>query len=231
VRSGRHRQPFCYYCDSALSNRRLIASERDGLGSGWRSIHAASLASRSAGIRKPVNGVVPVRGRPGGLFGFSAIDLPLDFVQQKLCLVGAPPRLRLQPTKRFLGRRPMAAAQHKLSRRALLAGACAGAALPLSRHSGLDPESTPLAAVKKDGWIPDYGDSALIVRPVSPPRPRCPRKRAWSRFPDGQTCPSSHPMRRRNRRRLARRLGQQRLLRLAAPPPRHQSPSSSLRIN
>jgi hypothetical protein len=33
----------------------------------------------------------------------------------------------------------MAAAQHKLSRRALLAGACV--ALPLSRHSGLDPES------------------------------------------------------------------------------------------
>jgi hypothetical protein len=31
----------------------------------------------------------------------------------------------------------MAAAQHKLSRRALLAGACA---LPLARHSGLDPE-------------------------------------------------------------------------------------------
>ena len=31
----------------------------------------------------------------------------------------------------------MAAAQHKLSRRAVLAGACA---LPLARHSGLDPE-------------------------------------------------------------------------------------------
>jgi hypothetical protein len=37
----------------------------------------------------------------------------------------------------------MAAAQHKLSRRALLAGACA---LPLARHSGLDPESMNTAA-------------------------------------------------------------------------------------
>jgi len=37
----------------------------------------------------------------------------------------------------------MVAAQHKLSRRALLAGACA---LPLARHSGLDPESMNNAA-------------------------------------------------------------------------------------
>lgn len=37
----------------------------------------------------------------------------------------------------------MVAAQHKLSRRALLAGACA---LPLTRHSGLDPESMNTAA-------------------------------------------------------------------------------------
>jgi hypothetical protein len=37
----------------------------------------------------------------------------------------------------------MVAAQHKLSRRALLAGACA---LPLTRHSGLDPESMSTAA-------------------------------------------------------------------------------------
>ncbi|MEA3052460.1 MAG: hypothetical protein QOG72_1363 [Sphingomonadales bacterium] len=49
----------------------------------------------------------------------------------------------------------MAAAQHKLSRRALLAGACAGAALPFSRYAGLDPESTFLAAVEKERWIPD----------------------------------------------------------------------------
>jgi hypothetical protein len=46
----------------------------------------------------------------------------------------------------------MVAGQHKLSRRALLAGACA---LPLTRHSGLDPESTFLAAVEKERWIPD----------------------------------------------------------------------------
>lgn len=37
----------------------------------------------------------------------------------------------------------MVAGQHKLSRRALLAGACA---LPLTRHSGLDPESMNTAA-------------------------------------------------------------------------------------
>ena len=37
----------------------------------------------------------------------------------------------------------MVAGQHKLSRRALLAGACA---LPLVRHSGLDPESMNTAA-------------------------------------------------------------------------------------
>jgi hypothetical protein len=37
----------------------------------------------------------------------------------------------------------MVAGQHKLSRRALLAGACA---LPLARHSGLDPESMNTAA-------------------------------------------------------------------------------------
>lgn len=40
----------------------------------------------------------------------------------------------------------MAAAEHKLTRRALLAGACAVPVLPLSRHSGLDPESMDTAA-------------------------------------------------------------------------------------
>jgi hypothetical protein len=40
----------------------------------------------------------------------------------------------------------MAAAQHKLSRRALLAGACSAAAVPLPRHSGLDPEPMNTAA-------------------------------------------------------------------------------------
>jgi hypothetical protein len=33
---------------------------------------------------------MPVRGRPGGLFGFSAIDLPLVFVQQKPQSKGCP---------------------------------------------------------------------------------------------------------------------------------------------
>jgi len=46
----------------------------------------------------------------------------------------------------------MAAAQHKLSRRALLAGACAGAALPLPRHSGLDPESILPAPQPEGRW-------------------------------------------------------------------------------
>jgi hypothetical protein len=62
----------------------------------------------------------------------------------------------------------MAAAQHKLSRRALLAGACA---LPLTRHSGLDPEpkttagqSTFLAAVGKERWIPDQVRDDEAVR-------------------------------------------------------------------
>lgn len=54
---------------SALSSNRLIASERDGFGSGWRSTQAVSFASRSAGMRKPRIGSRPVRGRPRGLFG------------------------------------------------------------------------------------------------------------------------------------------------------------------
>jgi hypothetical protein len=38
----------------ARSNNRLIASDRDGFGSGWRSIQASSLAFSSAGMRRPV---------------------------------------------------------------------------------------------------------------------------------------------------------------------------------
>ena len=55
----------------------------------------------------------------------------------------------------------MAAAQHKLSRREVLAGACAGAAagadglFPLLRHSGLDPESILLPAAEKERWMQD----------------------------------------------------------------------------
>jgi hypothetical protein len=49
----------------------------------------------------------------------------------------------------------MAAAQHKLSRRALLVGACAVPVLPLPRHPELDPGSTFLPAVEKERWIPD----------------------------------------------------------------------------
>jgi hypothetical protein len=76
---------------NARSSNRLIASDRDGFGSGCRSIQSSSLAFSSAGMRRPVRGVMPVRGRPGGLFGFSAIDLPSVFVQQK------PYRLRGSP--------------------------------------------------------------------------------------------------------------------------------------
>jgi hypothetical protein len=49
----------------------------------------------------------------------------------------------------------MGAGQHKLSRRALLAGGCVGAVLPLPRHAGLDPASHFLPAVEKDRGIPD----------------------------------------------------------------------------
>jgi hypothetical protein len=42
------------YLPNALSNNRLIASERDGFGSGWRSIQASSFAFSSAGMRTPV---------------------------------------------------------------------------------------------------------------------------------------------------------------------------------
>jgi hypothetical protein len=41
-------------CSNALSSNRLIASERDGFGSGWRSIQASSFAFSSAGMRTPV---------------------------------------------------------------------------------------------------------------------------------------------------------------------------------
>jgi hypothetical protein len=69
---------------NAFSNSRLIASERDGFGFGWRSIQATSCAFRSSGMRTPVKGVTPVRGRPGGLFGLSAIDLPLFLYNKNL---------------------------------------------------------------------------------------------------------------------------------------------------
>lgn len=65
------------HSSNALSSNRLIASDRDGFGSGWRSIQASSFACRSAGMRKPRIGSRPVRGRPRGLFGLSAIDPPL----------------------------------------------------------------------------------------------------------------------------------------------------------
>ena len=59
----------------------------------------------------------------------------------------------------------MAAAQHKLSRREVLAGACAGAAaLPLPRHSGLDPESILSATGEKERWTPDQARPELCRR-------------------------------------------------------------------
>jgi len=59
------------------SINRRIASERDGFGSGWRSIHAVISASNSGEMRKVRTGSVPVAGRPRGLFCISAIDPPL----------------------------------------------------------------------------------------------------------------------------------------------------------
>ena len=49
----------------------------------------------------------------------------------------------------------MAAAQHKLSRREVLAGVCAGAAMPSPRHPGLDPGSIFFSAEEKERWMPD----------------------------------------------------------------------------
>ena len=70
------------WCKPRSISRR-IASERDGLGSGCRSIQAAIFASSSTGIRTPLVGDSPVRGRPRGLFSRSAIDLPLFIVHEK----------------------------------------------------------------------------------------------------------------------------------------------------
>jgi len=52
---------------------RLIASDREGLGSSCRSIQAVIFASSSTGMRTPFVGDSPVRGRPRGLFSRSAI--------------------------------------------------------------------------------------------------------------------------------------------------------------
>ena len=49
----------------------------------------------------------------------------------------------------------MAAAQHKLSRREVLAGACAGAAIPLPRHSDLVSGSNSPPALPPQDWTPD----------------------------------------------------------------------------
>ena len=81
-----------------------------------------------------------MRGRPGGLFCFSAIDLTSVFGQQKPCRLRGLPDFGSDTKKRPVRKRPMAAGQHKLSRRALLAGACA---LPLSRHAELVSASSP----------------------------------------------------------------------------------------
>ena len=49
----------------------------------------------------------------------------------------------------------MVAGQHKLSRREVLAGACAGAAVPFPSHPGLDPGSTFPAPPPEKRWMPD----------------------------------------------------------------------------
>jgi hypothetical protein len=58
-----------------------MASEREGLRSGWRSIHASIFASSSGGMRTARAGWTPVRGRPRGLFCSTAIDSPLFLVE------------------------------------------------------------------------------------------------------------------------------------------------------
>ena len=61
-----------------LSINRRMASEREGLGSGWRSIQAVIAASSSSDQRTVLTGSLPVAGRPRRLFCISAIDPPLD---------------------------------------------------------------------------------------------------------------------------------------------------------
>ena len=63
---------------SPFSISRRIASDREGLGSGWRSIQAVIAASSSAERRTVLTGSLPVAGRPRVLFCISAIDQPLD---------------------------------------------------------------------------------------------------------------------------------------------------------
>jgi hypothetical protein len=67
------------FASSPLSINRRIASERDGLGSGWRLIQAVIAASNSSGQRTVRTGSLPVAGRPRGLFCISAIDPPLNY--------------------------------------------------------------------------------------------------------------------------------------------------------
>lgn len=62
-----------------FSTNRRIASDREGFGSGWRSIQASIFASSSGGMRTALAGWTPVRGRPRGLFCSTAIDSPLIF--------------------------------------------------------------------------------------------------------------------------------------------------------
>lgn len=76
---------------NARSNNRLIASEKDGFGSGCALIHASSFASSSGGMRRPRIGCLPVAGRPRGLLGLSSIDLPLFWVYPIISRRETPP--------------------------------------------------------------------------------------------------------------------------------------------
>jgi hypothetical protein len=74
--------PSCtasYRDPKPISISRRIALERDGLGSGWRSIQAVIAASNSAERRTVLTGSLPVAGRPRPLFCISAIDPPLNY--------------------------------------------------------------------------------------------------------------------------------------------------------
>jgi hypothetical protein len=57
-----------------LSSSRWIASDRDGFGSGWRSIQASSLASSSGGISDSAHRVAASGAAAADLFGLFAIE-------------------------------------------------------------------------------------------------------------------------------------------------------------
>jgi len=78
IRSRRQLSNIYYYPSKPFSISRRIASDLEGFGSGWCSIHSAIRASNASGQRTVRTGSLPVAGRPRGLFCISAIDPSFD---------------------------------------------------------------------------------------------------------------------------------------------------------